>query len=57
MIATVVVLGVPAETRSGKLVKPSSTLSSSSSTVSSTALKVIVFDVSPDSKVTLRGTV
>ena len=47
MIATVVALGVPAETRaSGIEPKPSSTLSSSSSSVSCVAAKLNVFDLS-----------
>ena len=50
MIATVVVLGVPSMTCAGIARKLSTTLSSSSSTVSSTALKVIVFDVWPAPK-------
>ena len=55
---TVVVAGVPAVTPLGRLVpKPSSTLSASSSMESSAAVKVIVFDISSASKVTLEGTV
>ena len=54
---TVVVTVVPTLTPAGRLVpKPSSTLSPSSSMVSCVAVKVIVFDVSPVSKVTLPGT-
>ena len=57
VMLTVVVAGVPALTPVGSGVsKPSSTLSPSSSTVSAAALNVIVFDVSPSSKVTLAGT-
>ena len=54
---TVVVTVVPTLTPAGRLVpKPSSTLSPSSSMASCVAVKVIVFDVSPVSKVTLPGT-
>ena len=53
---TVVVAVVPALTPMGSVPKPSSTLSPSSSSMSSVALNVIVFDVSPASKVTLAGT-
>ena len=56
MISTVVALGVPPETRSGSAPKLSSTLSSSSSTVSSVAAKVISCDCSPAMKLTLAGT-
>ena len=56
MISTVVAFGAPAKTRSGRLPKLSSTLSSSSSSVSSVALKLIVFLVSVAWNVTLAGT-
>ena len=57
MIATSVWSGSSAETRSSGIVaKLSTTLSSSSSTVSWVAAKLIVFDVSPALKMTLRGT-
>ena len=57
VMVTVVVAGVPALTPLGRFVpKPSSTLSPSSSMESCVAVKVIVFDVSPVSKVTLPGT-
>ena len=56
MLSVVSVL-VPAVTRSGRLdPNPSFTLSSSSSSVSSVAMKAMVFSVSPSLKVTLAGT-
>ena len=48
--------GVPALTSVGSVPKPSSTLSPSSSTLSSVAVKVNVLLVSPLSNVTLAGT-
>ena len=56
VMLTVVVEVVPAVTPLGGVPKPSATVSPSSSTVSSSALKVIAFDVSPLLKVTLAGT-
>ena len=56
VMLTNVSLTVPAETPVGSVPKVISTSSSSSSTVSSVALRVNVFDVSPASKVTLAGT-
>ena len=53
---TVVVAVVPALTPPGSVPKASNTLSPSSSMESCVALNVIVFDVSPASKVTLIGT-
>ena len=54
---TVVVVGVTAVTPLGRLApKLSCTPSSSSSTLSSVAMKVIVWLVSPEAKVTLDGT-
>ena len=47
---------VPLVTRLGRAPSPSFTLSPSSSTLSSVALKVKVFEVSPVLKVTLAGT-
>ena len=56
MLSVVSVL-VPALTRgSGMDPNPSFTLSSSSSSVSSVAVKAMVFSVSPSLKVTLAGT-
>ena len=52
---TVDVPGVPAVTRAGSVPNARATLSPSSSTVSSVAVNVNVFDVSPLSKVTLAG--
>ena len=56
VMLTVDVLVVPAVTRAGSVPNPRATLSSSSSTVSSVAVKVNVLDVSPLLKVTLAGT-
>ena len=57
MMVTVLVAGAPVDTPAGRRApNPSSTSSSSSSTVSSAALRVNVFSVSPESKVTLAGT-
>ena len=53
---TVDVLGVPALTPTGSVPKPSSTRSSSSSTLSSVALKVNVLLVSLAPNATLAGT-
>ena len=53
---TVDVPGVPAVTRAGSVPKPRATLSPSSSTVSSVAVKVNVLEVWPLLKVTLAGT-
>ena len=55
-MATVVSFLAPCETLEGSVPKASFTLSSSSSTVSSVALKVSVLEVSPALKVTLDGT-
>ena len=55
VMLTVDVLVVPAVTRAGSVPKASLTRSPSSLTVSSVAVKVNVFDVSPLSKVTLAG--
>ena len=54
---TVVSAIAPSDTPVGSVPKASSTLSSSSSMESSAAVKVIVFDISSASKVTLVGTV
>ena len=61
MIATMVSVVAPASTRSSLCwsrarSKLRATLSSSSSSVSCVAVKVIVFDVSPALNVTLAGT-
>ena len=56
VMVTVVVEVVPAVTPVGGVPKPSATVSPSSSTVSSSAVKVMVCDVSPLLKVTLAGT-
>ena len=56
LMLTVVSLGETALTPGGSVPNPSSTLSSSSSTVSWAAVKVIVCSVSPASNVTLVGT-
>ena len=57
VMETVVSLGVPAVTPAGRGVpKLSLTASPSSSAESSVAMKVIVWLVSPEAKVTLEGT-
>ena len=56
LMETVVSLVVPAVTLEGSVPKPSFTRSSSSSSVSSSAVKVNDFSVSPLWKVTLAGT-
>ena len=56
LILTVASSVVPAVTLSGRVLKESFTLSPLSSKLSSTALKVKVFSVSPAENVTLAGT-
>ena len=56
VMETVVSLVEPAVTPSGSMPKESFTFSPSSSTVSWVAVKVMVFSVSPLSKVTLLAT-
>ena len=56
MILTVASSVVPALTLSGRIPKESFTLSPPSSKLSSTAVKVKVFSVSPAENVTLAGT-
>ena len=56
LMLTVVVRVEPALTPGGNVPKDSLTFSSSSSMVSSVALKEMVLDVSPLAKVTLSGT-
>ena len=56
VMLTVAWLVVPAATLAGRLPNPSLTFSPSSSMVSWVVVKVIVFSVSPEAKVTLAGT-